>query len=290
MYELGDADAPALLYLHGGPGMGCHEFVRWQGTALAAGVHLIAFDQRGFHHSDPIGTDEPLDEDVFVEDCEALREALGVESWFVLGHSYGGRLAARYAARHPANIRGVIFENPAWNIESTQRHRMPVFASIYERHGRLPEAQACRAFAASPDMFAEDPLRMDLIRGMERLGEAWYLYDRSDTGLLEAAALDRLDEEADTRAAETLYRDPLNSEDLRPLLGGLRVPARLIVGEADLVTSPDQIASFAAAFGPGSVRTVAEAGHFVQGERPEIYARIVLDFVGVGRRGPGSAG
>jgi proline iminopeptidase len=24
VYEIGEADAPALLYLHGGPGMGCH--------------------------------------------------------------------------------------------------------------------------------------------------------------------------------------------------------------------------------------------------------------------------
>jgi proline iminopeptidase len=112
VYELGGPDAPALLYLHGGPGMGCHEFVQWQGTALAADVRVIAFDQRGFHHSDPLGTDEPLNEDVLVEDCEALREALGVESWFVLGHSYGGRLATRYAARYPGSVRGVLFENP----------------------------------------------------------------------------------------------------------------------------------------------------------------------------------
>jgi proline iminopeptidase len=113
VYEFGDADAPALLFLHGGPGMGCHEFVRWQGAALGAGVRLIAFDQRGFHHSDPLGTDESLSEEVLVEDCEALRAALGVRSWFVLGHSYGGRLATRYAARYPETVRGVVFDGPA---------------------------------------------------------------------------------------------------------------------------------------------------------------------------------
>jgi pimeloyl-ACP methyl ester carboxylesterase len=76
---------------------------------------------------------------------------------------------------------------------------------------------------------------------------------------------------------------PLNggpeiAEGLRPLLAELTVPALLIVGEADLVTSPDQIEAFAAVFGPVGVERVGEAGHFVQGEQPEVYARLVLAF------------
>ena len=31
----GDPSAPALLYLHGGPGMSCHEFTRWQAGPLS---------------------------------------------------------------------------------------------------------------------------------------------------------------------------------------------------------------------------------------------------------------
>jgi proline iminopeptidase len=280
VYEIGDAEAPALLYLHGGPGMGCHEFVHWQGRALGRRLRLIALDQRSSHHSDPLGEDESLSEDVLVEDCEALREVLGVESWFVLGHSYGGRIALRYATRHPGGVRSVIFENPAWSIESSQRFRMPIFASIYESHGCAEAAKACRDFAASPDVFADDALRRELMGGLAQLGEAWYLYDRSNTGFLDGAGLEPLDPEADARAAGLLNAGPQISEDLRPLLAELTMPARLIIGEADLATSPDQIESFIAVFGPESVDRVGEAGHFVQGEQPELYTRLVLDFVG----------
>jgi len=90
----GDPSRPALLYLHGGPGMSCHEFTRWQAGLLGRELRLIAFDQRGVLRSDPVGEDEPVTEEVLVEDCEALRQALGVERWAVLGHSFGGRLAA----------------------------------------------------------------------------------------------------------------------------------------------------------------------------------------------------
>jgi proline iminopeptidase len=283
VYEIGDADAPALLYLHGGPGMGCHEFVQWQGRALGRHVRLIAVDQRGFHHSDPVGEDEPLTEAVFVEDCEALRLALGVESWFVLGHSYGGRLALRYAAEYPGCVRGVLFENPAWNVASSQRFRMRALADIYRRHGRIREAEACRELAASANVFVDfpdDPLRLDLIGGITGLGEAWYLYDRSDTGFISRMDVEEpLHPEAEAGAEERLRADPLNAQDLLPLLAGLRKPARLIVGEADLVTAPDQIASFAAVFGRENVHRVEQAGHFVQGEQPELYTRLVLDFV-----------
>jgi pimeloyl-ACP methyl ester carboxylesterase len=142
---------------------------------------------------------------------------------------------------------------------------MPVFASIFERHGRAQEAKACRKFAASPEMLAEDPFRLDLVGGIARLGDAWYLHDRSDPGMLDAAGLQSPDPEADCDAARLLRADPLSRQDLRPLLAGLAVSALLIVGEADLVTSPDQIDSFASAFGSGSVRRVGEAGHYVQG-------------------------
>jgi proline iminopeptidase len=282
--EIGAEDAPALLYVHGGPGMGCHEFVRWQGQALGGRLRLIAFDQRGFHHSDPIGQDEPLSEQVIVEDCEALREALGVKSWFVLGHSYGGRVALRYAARHPDSVRGVIFENPAWSMELTHRFRMPVIAAIYERHGRTREAAACRDVAARPDAFTDDAPLMKLIGGIARLGETWYLHDRSDTNFFDSAGLEPLHPTADASAAKRLRRDPLNAEDLRLLLDELAMPARLIVGEADLVTSPEQTESFVAAFGRENVAVVGKAGHFVQGEQPEIYTKLVLDFVAASSR------
>lgn len=43
-----------------------------------------------------------------IEDLEAVRRALDIESWIVLGHSWGSDLAVRYALDHPARVRGLV--------------------------------------------------------------------------------------------------------------------------------------------------------------------------------------
>jgi proline iminopeptidase len=43
----GAADAPPLLFLHGGPGSGSYDFLSFQGDRLAERLQVIGVDQRG---------------------------------------------------------------------------------------------------------------------------------------------------------------------------------------------------------------------------------------------------
>lgn len=56
-----------------------------------------------------------------VEDCERVRTALGIERWTVIGQSFGGHLALRYALRWPGHVHAVVFENPSFNVDSTSK-------------------------------------------------------------------------------------------------------------------------------------------------------------------------
>lgn len=47
----------------------------------------------------------------YVEAFELVRQAIGVDSWFVCGQSFSVGLIARYALRHPEVIRGQILTN-----------------------------------------------------------------------------------------------------------------------------------------------------------------------------------
>ena len=58
--EFGDPAAPAVLYLHGGPGMGAFHFESVQSERLRTGLRLISVDQRGVLRSAPIGMRKPL--------------------------------------------------------------------------------------------------------------------------------------------------------------------------------------------------------------------------------------
>jgi proline iminopeptidase len=274
----GDSSSPVLLYLHGGPGMSCYEFTRWQARLLGRLLRLIAFDQRGVLRSDPVGEDDLVTEDVLVEDCEALRMALGVERWALLGHSFGGRLALRYAARYPARVTSVLFENPGWDAEMTERYRLPALADVYDSLGETALAQECRDLAARPDMFAEG-YRLDLLAGLDAPGRCWYLADQEFRRSMEEAAVGRPSEDHTATVAMKLINGPGIYDSLLPLLSGLHMPALLIVGKSDLVTSPEQINAFRSRVPHGRVAVFEHSGHFVQLEQAEEYSALVTAFV-----------
>jgi proline iminopeptidase len=250
----------------------------WQAKLLADGLRLIAFDQRGVLRSDPIGADEPITEDALVADCEALREALGLESWALLGHSFGGRLALRYAHRYPDRITSVLFENPAWDVAATERFRLPALAGLYDGLGETALAQECRNLAVSPDVFAGGS-RLDLLAGLDERGAAWYLADQKSLQRMKQAGPERADEDHTKIAAMKLINDPGFYESLLPLLSGLRTPALLILGGSDLVTTPEQADAFRSQVPGGRVEVFDRSAHFVQFEQAEEYSALVTAFV-----------
>ena len=106
VYERGDSNMPAVIYLHGGPGAGMNEedfnffdLKRW---------HVIAFDQRGCANSRPFGTLQNNLVPNGVSDIEMIREHFGVEKWIVFGGSYGSTLALSYAIAHPDRTEGLV--------------------------------------------------------------------------------------------------------------------------------------------------------------------------------------
>jgi proline iminopeptidase len=279
----GDAGAPPLLYLHGGPGLGCHEFMSWQGDRLSGRLRLIGLDQRGVLRSDPLRPGATLSEGDLVDDCEALREWLGVERWALLGHSFGGRVALRYAHRYPDRVSAVVFENPAWDVTETERLRLPAAAAIFEELGDTDAAAACRAVAAGRrnDLWES----VELVSRLERHGRYHDLY------VHQPAAREEFDRMVATNPYPREWRERGNRHgallmetadvmvSVLPLLAGLRAPALLVKGMYDLVTGPGQLASFRSAVLHGVVEVFERSGHFVQLEEPERYAEVVGGFV-----------
>ena len=118
-------DRPYLVFLQGGPGNEAPRPTRhptspgWLDRALAD-FRVLMVDQRGTGRSTPVGDLPGLDAsaqasylshfraDAIVADCELFREALGVETWSVLGQSFGGFCATRYLSAAPGSLREVL--------------------------------------------------------------------------------------------------------------------------------------------------------------------------------------
>ena len=84
-----------LIVLHGGPGLD-HTGFRPYLDPLAEDVRLIYMDERGQGRSDRVDP-QTLTLEVFAQDVDRLADALGLERFALLGHSFGAIVATFHA-------------------------------------------------------------------------------------------------------------------------------------------------------------------------------------------------
>ncbi|HKZ33505.1 MAG TPA: proline iminopeptidase-family hydrolase [Vicinamibacteria bacterium] len=119
-----------LLLLHGGPGATHEYFEALERFVGAEGIELIYYDQLGSAYSD-----QPKDESLwtterFVDEVEQVRQALGLtqDDFYLLGHSWGGILAAEYALAHQQQLKGLVISNMMMSIPDYNRYASDVLA------------------------------------------------------------------------------------------------------------------------------------------------------------------
>lgn len=96
-----------MILINGGPGGTHHYFHPWFSRAKDY-ARVIYYDQRGTGLSDFAPGEDGYNVEQAVADLEAIRTALGVNQWVLLGYSYGGFLAQYYATLHPDQVSGLI--------------------------------------------------------------------------------------------------------------------------------------------------------------------------------------
>ncbi|MDH3710711.1 MAG: alpha/beta hydrolase [Cyclobacteriaceae bacterium] len=122
-----------LLIINGGPGMSSEGFIPLAKT-LSKNYRTIIFDQRGTGKSIMIHPDSKnITMDLMTADMEALRNHFKFEGWTLMGHSFGGMLAAYYTGKHPQMVQGLI-------LSSSGGLDMQLFSYIDIR-GRLTQTE-----------------------------------------------------------------------------------------------------------------------------------------------------
>lgn len=99
--------SPALLALHGGPGLDHRSLQPLE--RLSVWTQVVAFDQRGHGRSsggNPNGS--PAGHDPWVDDVERVRARLFLDRPILFGHAWGAAVALEYALRHPDRIAALI--------------------------------------------------------------------------------------------------------------------------------------------------------------------------------------
>lgn len=103
--ECGNPDGDPIVFLHGGPGMGCSKNARQFFDPRY--FRIILFDQRGSGKSKPFASLNQNTTWDLVADMEKLRRYFNVEKWHLFGGSWGSTLALCYAIKHPERVKSL---------------------------------------------------------------------------------------------------------------------------------------------------------------------------------------
>ncbi|MBI5601573.1 MAG: alpha/beta hydrolase [Gemmatimonadetes bacterium] len=257
------AGAAPMVCINGG--MVYSHILLWPALSpLAARRQLILYDQRGRGHSQapPGARAARIEHDAL--DLRALREALGVAQWDVLGHSWGGAIAMLGAAEDPDGVGNLVLAD-AVGLTPEWLHALHDVALA-----RLNGDARARLAAFDPTLL-HDPEPGRQAEYNRALYPAWF-HD-GELGAMFSPPLAR----SETGAA-VVARLRREGFDWRAAAAGIRARTLLVHGESDMI--PVAQAERTAATIPGAqLRLIPEAGHMPFWEQPELFFSIVEDFL-----------
>ena len=105
-----------LLTLHGGPGCTHEYFECFEDFPPQHDIQIIYYDQLGSAYSDQPNDPSLWTLERFREEVEQVRRALGLEHFYMLGHSWGGMLGIEYALKYQQHLKGLIISNMTASI------------------------------------------------------------------------------------------------------------------------------------------------------------------------------
>ena len=183
-----DARVP-ILVLHGGPGA-THQYLAPLASLARGGRRVIFYDQIGCGRSGGPRDDAGFyDVRLFVDEVQAVRDALGLDRVHLLGQSWGGMLAMQYALERPAGLASIVVaDSPGdmgqWVAEANRlRAALPpdVAATLaaHEAAGTFDDP----AYTAAVEVYYRRHLcRLDVwpepfVRSIEAMGDDGFVYN-----------------------------------------------------------------------------------------------------------------
>lgn len=106
-----EADLPPIVFIHGASG-NLRDPMHAFRPALEGRADLLFLDRPGHGYSDR-GGPENARPDGQARAIARLMEARGMERAIIVGHSFGGAIAASFALEHPEKTAGLLFLAPA---------------------------------------------------------------------------------------------------------------------------------------------------------------------------------
>jgi proline iminopeptidase len=264
-YETFGAKGTALsiIAVNGGPGLS-HAYMMqndlWE--RIGRNRFVVLYDQRGTGGSKRMQNGAPQTMDAQVADLDAVRQALGLTKFALLGDSYGGLVAMAYAAAHPEHVAKLILSDSPGPTWQSIVHLLPdVFPDIEEENKQEAQKLGPESEAAARAGL-RNHFRMIFYSTQKRDA---YMSHMGDLGYEPAVG------EAVAKATADL--------DLTPKLAGFKFPTLVIDGRYDMNVAPLTAWRLAHAIPGAKVVFFEQSGHLPAYEEPEKYIEVLEGFL-----------
>jgi proline iminopeptidase len=259
---VGNPSRPPLVALHGGPGMSSLTF-KGSFDRFAPDRRVVYYDQRGSGQSQikPFVNDYTIEQ--LVSELEALRrDVIRADRIVVVGHSFGGALAQRYALAYPDRVSAlVLVGSPRVNLGMSPRWLWKIIGpAAFSTALGLPPSEANEAdrwFGSGPD---NEEMRSRL-------------FNKQRTDIFQGGGYSSF---APWLAISLSAAGPDRNEDLRRL----RVPTLFAYGEADAAYTGRNVAEELCGLLPRCQAVkFTHSGHWPHLEEPDRFDRVVRAFL-----------
>ncbi len=254
----GDPSGPLVLLQHGG-GQTRHA---WKGageTLGAAGYHAVAFDARGHGDSD-WAPDGVYGMDVMVEDLKCVIEILGSKRPVLVGASMGGGTSLTALGEDHVDATALVLVDIAPRVEPEGVDKIQAFMS-------------------------QKPEGFDSLEDVAKAIASYQPHRKAPKNLEGLAKNVRLTPEGKYRwhwdpRFRAMRRDiPKRQARLEACSRNLKLPTLLVRGGLSDVLSEEGAQSFLALCPHAEYVNVTDAGHMVAGDRNDIFATSVIEFL-----------
>lgn len=249
-------EGPPIILVHPGPGLDGSVFFPWF-ERLEPNYRLLAVDLPGNGRSD---RKEPGDWTVqsWARDVKGLAESLGFQSYTLLGHSFGARVALQHAVDFPGHAARIVIS------------------------GGIAHSGAFEHLDATFESFGTPELRTRVEHGFE-LEETVQTPAECHAAWADQMPFFMAQPDGPTQVElEKLWRSVAYSPeihrhgsfgdfDVRPHLQDIHVPALVITGAVDRITRPEESRAIAGPMPNAHLEIVEGAGHFPFAEQPDAY-------------------
>ena len=273
-----------IIYLHGGPGGPITDINIERLSPLSEdGFDVYLYDQIGGGFSDRLENIEAYTADRHKSDLEAIVQAIGAEKVILIGQSWGAILATLYAVDHPDKLDRIVFTGPG-PIQPTQLAlgtlQAPDSLHLREPHFTNAEGnQKTRNLRTRAMAYLATAFGIKLASDEE--ADQFSTFRNNEVNKSVVCDTTKFPPNSGGSGFYVLERTVLSLatlEDLRPKIKAIQCPVLVMKGQCDN-QKWGYTKEYLDLFPHSQLRIIPNAGHAIAFEQPELYLKVIREFL-----------